>query len=798
VSFSGDATLLPSSASSASGFTISRAQANLAAMTSAAGATLTATVSGKPQPIDGSVAFTLASPRYAGGITVFAITNPLGQAFLPPPGLGAGDYTITSASFAGNATYDPVTTTTGFSTAFSIPKADQSIVFGALASRTFGDDFEVAASATSALSVVFGASGACTVTGDSVHLTGTGSCTITATQPGSDDFNAATPVAQSFAIGNGQLIAAPRATPSSFTYGDDLLPTPFSVGYAFTYSGSVGGVACLLGAATPTIVPSPSSSPAIPSSPPVPAGAYRFAATIAASNYSPFCDPLVSGTGTLDVARAPSAFAGITAPATAPARSAVTITGQLNRPDLPGIYPKPADLASNAFSVALRNAGGTVKTYVPSLNAPNGSFSITDAALAPDSYSLQFNYSGGPNFRAASQVVVPLRVVGFATTASMSQPRAGHTATLLKDGRVLVTGGINLSTFPLRGNRTAEIYCPDPFTPPATPVRTLAQWCPSGVGKFSPAGRGNTAQVGVGNMVHARAFHTATLLPNGTVLLVGGYDQLDASTATAEIYDPTDPIADRFTAVASVPMGAAVGHTATLITKAGKPLVLVAGGLTATAQLFDVTAKTWSRSAVMVPLRFNATASVVGPGGSKVLIAGGIDLLARTLQTTTLYDVATGTFSNGPTMLAPRQLHTASTLPNGKVLLAGGSGGSNNTVALNPLAEIYDPANASRPFAPVAFASGTGRFGHTASVLGAAGVPDGRVLVAGGAAGLACGQHLATSELYAGSFSAGTALAASRVSHTATVLKDGRVLITGGFGSTCATLSSTEIWNAPQ
>jgi hypothetical protein len=176
------------------------------------------------------------------------------------------------------------------------------------------------------------------------------------------------------------------------------------------------------------------------------------------------------------------------------------------------------------------------------------------------------------------------------------------------------------------------------------------------------------------------------------------------------------------------------------------------------------------------------------------------------VQSTTLYDIAAGTFSNGPTMLAARELHTASAIAGNKVLLAGGrasSGIITNTVALSPLAEIYDPANATTPFVASGFASGTGRFGHSASALiaTATGQPDGRILVTGGGVNVLCGQQLAASELFAsGAFTTGAAMSAARVRHTATVLKDGRVLVAGGRGTTgssCGPLSTAEIWNGP-
>jgi hypothetical protein len=80
-------------------------------------------------------------------------------------------------------------------------KAAQTITFGALPPKTYGDsDFSVAASASSGLSVSFAASGSCSLSGGTMHVVGAGSCTVTASQPGDANYNAAANVSQSFAI----------------------------------------------------------------------------------------------------------------------------------------------------------------------------------------------------------------------------------------------------------------------------------------------------------------------------------------------------------------------------------------------------------------------------------------------------------------------------------------------------------------------------------------------------------------------------------------------------------------------
>jgi hypothetical protein len=110
---------------------------------------------------------------------------------------GAGSCTIT-ASQAGNATYNPAP---DVSQSFAIAKASQSISFGPLANKTYGaPDFRVSATASSSLPVSFAASGRCTVRGATVHLTGAGSCRITASQPGNANYNPALDLSRTFSI----------------------------------------------------------------------------------------------------------------------------------------------------------------------------------------------------------------------------------------------------------------------------------------------------------------------------------------------------------------------------------------------------------------------------------------------------------------------------------------------------------------------------------------------------------------------------------------------------------------------
>jgi CSLREA domain-containing protein len=138
----------------------------------------------------------------------------------PAPGTihltGAGSCTIT-ASQPGDSNF---TQAADVAQSFNIAKADQTITFAALANQTFGNsDFTISATATSGLPVAFAASGNCTVAGNTVHLTAAGLCTITASQAGDSNYNAAADVPQVLTIDTGPQVVAFGAL-SGHTFGD--------------------------------------------------------------------------------------------------------------------------------------------------------------------------------------------------------------------------------------------------------------------------------------------------------------------------------------------------------------------------------------------------------------------------------------------------------------------------------------------------------------------------------------------------------------------------------------------------
>jgi hypothetical protein len=307
-----------------------------------------------------------------------------------------------------------------------------------------------------------------------------------------------------------------------------------------------------------------------------------------------------------------------------------------------------------------------------------------------------------------------------------------------------------------------------PTTSPATPSTSTAPPVSTPSPAPPPTAATPTATPafsGTGQMAAARNDHSATLLDDGRVLVAGGWDGIDGHLASTELYDPVTGIFHP-TGRMSV---ARTCHTATLLTD-GR--VLVAGGDNLTqpdltsAELFDPVSGTFSPTGRMQASRCGATATLLLDG--RVLIAGG-SRPGEPLDSAELYDPETATFTATAVMTEPRSGHTAVLLRDGRVLLAGTEPSGSGAEGPHATAELFDPASATFT-ATGRMASGRSR--HTATLL-----PDGRVLVAGGAAGLA------SAELFdpaTATFSPTGEMTERRHLHTATSLPDGRVLIVGG------------------
>jgi uncharacterized repeat protein (TIGR01451 family) len=188
-------------------------------------ANLSATLTSSSTGVSGkTVTFTLNGNSAGSGVTDGSGLATVSGASLT--GINAGSYPNgVAATFAGDSSF----AASSGSNTLTVSKANQTITFGALAGKTFGDpDFSVSASASSGLAVTFTAGGNCSVTGSTVHLTGAGSCTITAAQAGNGNYNPAPVVPQSFSI------AAATAPTITKTFAAATIPLNGTASLTFT------------------------------------------------------------------------------------------------------------------------------------------------------------------------------------------------------------------------------------------------------------------------------------------------------------------------------------------------------------------------------------------------------------------------------------------------------------------------------------------------------------------------------------------------------------------------------------
>ena len=358
-------------------------------------------------------------------------------------------------------------------------------------------------------------------------------------------------------------------------------------------------------------------------------------------------------------------------------------------------------------------------------------------------------------------------VTGVETTGSMVMPRRRHTATLLSNGKVLVAGGNQTVTTTNMPVLVSELY--DPAT---------GSWSTSG------------------SMATARGGHTATRLPNGKVLVVGGNS---GAAMTAELYDPGTGV---WSPAGTLPGSNRSGHQAVLLSS-GK--VLVSGGSTETelhtafTALYEPATGAWSSTASMQNGRSGHSLTRLKDG--RVLAVGGMGHTSvwpyiYSLSTAELYNPFTGTWTLTGSMahheifLTPgRTEHKAALLPSGKVLVTGGleSDGFGGTSTPFATAEIYDPESGAWS------STGSmteGRSGHGMDIL-----PSGKVVVAS----KSWSTNSSTVELYdpvTAHWSTVGFMANTRFDSTATTLTSGRVLIAGGYRYDIATSKNVYIAQA--
>lgn len=315
---------------------------------------------------------------------------------------------------------------------------------------------------------------------------------------------------------------------------------------------------------------------------------------------------------------------------------------------------------------------------------------------------------------ATAEIYDPVAGTFTPTALPVYPEKSGHAATLLADGRVLLTGGITSCPPTCPGGTSsphAEIYDP-------------------GSGQF----------MATPDMSHGHSFHAAAALGDGRVVVASNWGEASA----LELFSPST---GAFTPLTSLGTAVPPFATATLLDQ-GQVLIAGGGGGQglSTANLLDSQAQFLVPTGAMNRGRLGHTATLLPSG--KVLLVGGIEqeylFQARQTgaiisQTAEIYDPSAGTFkvTTGP-MLAPRAYHAAALLADGRVLIVGGvsqlPAQYDEFDPLHALAyyqwgisvyttEIYDPATDSFSAGPVISA----RLSPTATTLA-----NGHVLIAGG------------------------------------------------------------------
>lgn len=352
---------------------------------------------------------------------------------------------------------------------------------------------------------------------------------------------------------------------------------------------------------------------------------------------------------------------------------------------------------------------------------------------------------------------VPAAIGSLQPAATMNDARADHTATLLRDGSVLITGGMVANGVFLD---TAEL-----FNPKTNRFETLPR------------------------MRERRVGHTASLLPDGRVIIAGGISGREfvqgnwrgVNAKTIEIFDP----ARRKFSVAGSMRIPRTSHAAITLPKSR---VVFLGGYRdraplASVEIFDPTTGHSDGAGHLASAREGCGCVLLDNG--KILLTGGSTADRRLNETIELYNPELRTSTVVGTLKVPRRKHAAVLLDDGRVLIAGGSSEDDWNDQYSS-AEIFDPT-ANRSTKVTDMANQRFKIRNAAVRL-----KNGRVLVAGGKA------EAEVFEPQQGVFApvAGS-MGGPHYFSTATLLEDGRVLIAGGYGNGTSgrgPLSTKQTW----
>jgi hypothetical protein len=513
------------------------------------------------------------------------------------------------------------------------------------------------------------------------------------------------------AVNPAPLVVA--AANAAKVYGD---PLP---AFGITFSGFVNGEgpAALGGALIFGTAATPTSN----------AGSYFVAPSgLTSANYAISYVP-----GTLIITRATPAFSGLSAPTVSAGAVSTSLTGTVALGTM---------IPTGSVNVTLNGV-----TVAAAITPVTGAFSASFAtgSLATGAYTVTYAYSGDINFNGISSTT-PLRVEGWQPAANMSQARSSFAAVKLQDGTVLLIAGNGASGAP---TATADLY--NPATGVLAPVGNIPNKAAGHTatlladGRVVVAGGGNSSTEiyspasktfsSAGGLGSNRSFHTATLLGNGLILIAGGSDSAGKTTNTSILYNPAN---GSYTNAANM-SAARENHTATLLPD-GR--ILLAGGrqgsgssylYLASTEIYNPATNTFTSGPDLAQSRAYHTATLMS---GKVMLVGGSNGTAdrSTTEVYTPVSGAAGTIAAGGSLGTARRNHTATLLSDGRLLIAGGDSGNTR------LAGCESYTGSAFSAAPSML---NPRSLHTAVLLN-----DGRMLASGGLS--VSGVSVASMELF--------------------------------------------------